>query len=276
MTFGGRAQQDATEFLEFILEVLSDELNPFRNRTVPEVTKAEELAKNQQHPLIVASSEWQRHCSFEGSIITKNMQGLHMSSIVCRRCHNTSRNIQPFTFLTIPILEPGAATLGDLLSNYYKAEEIQDFTCEQCNQKGAAVKKNQLCRLPPYLILTLSRFTFHRSAGKLRTRIDFPKKRGDCLDMSPYFIPLGPHDPEIPNLDPGIRGPFRYDCYGFIKHQGETPNSGHYIAETSHERENGKRIWYDFNDTRVKMAQNDDMDNSWGDPYILFYKRHEL
>lgn len=217
----------------------------------------------------MSRTEWQKYRSNQGSLITEYMQGLFMKTTRCNDCHHTSRAFDGFTFLTVYIQESGAQTLQNALAQQYKPEHLSDYTCEQCKKKGNVEQKTDLCRLPPYLIIQLARF---RQGGKVRTKIQFPIGSANILDMTPYCIPPDPAtEAGIPNLDTGLKGPFKYNCYGIIKHIGSNIDSGHYVAIAQSEGENGKKSWHTFNDKVVTESTSSEMDSN--EPYILFYKR---
>ena len=109
----GFAQQDSQEFLRFLLDGLSEDLNgPSKSRKKPEDLTEEQL----NNMVVVAQSEyvggrggftgegrhgtgltlslrrywWERHLSLNGSIITSTFSGQLQSTITCGTCNTTS------------------------------------------------------------------------------------------------------------------------------------------------------------------------------------------
>ncbi|RDW75252.1 hypothetical protein BP6252_06394 [Coleophoma cylindrospora] len=273
-SFGGPSQQDSAEFLEFILDILSDELNPLRNRAFPrDLTTAEEQKRAKMSALSCAREDWEKYRSHEGSLITEHMQGMWLTTTRCENCHYVSRRSSPFTNISVAIIPRGTESLTDALERQYnRTETLDDYKCDQCKVKKAATTQQQLARLPEYLVIQLNRFASQEGLAKIKTTITFPVGSQQPLDMTPYTIPAEPEEMNSPDLDDGFKGPFIYHCYATIHHIGNALSAGHYIAVTQNgEDKTGKKEWWVFNDTRLSKATIADIKSA--NTYVLFYKR---
>jgi len=48
--------------------------------------------------------------------------------------------------------------LFDMLNNFYKDEIIDDFQCENCNQKTQVNKAHRVVKFPSVLVILIKRF----------------------------------------------------------------------------------------------------------------------
>jgi hypothetical protein len=80
-------------------------------------------------------------------------------------------------------------SLDDCLQKFHKAEVLEnEMRCVKCNDLTAHIKKLEIFRPPPVMIITLKRF---RQVGnhwrKVQTSVDFPVKN---LDVSSFVTDL--------------------------------------------------------------------------------------
>lgn len=263
-TFGGNYQQDAAEFLVFILQLLDDELNS--NRHVPKDPEpsAGDMAKLvSMPPIYSAIAEWNRFFRFESSPINRLFGGQYTVSTTCERCKHCVKRWDTWIDLAIPILETRSQTLDDALKRHFAPEALDDYKCEGCGKTGGVIRTQLISRCPDYMIIDLKRATDH----KIKTQITFPL---DNLDMTPHFVSSAGSDLSKLKKEEyyGYIAPFKYKCYAVIQHEGQTIDSGHYWTLVRDIKEN---TWWEMNDNNVKetSAAKTQTANS----YILFYKR---
>lgn len=125
--------------------------------------------------------------------------------------------------------------------------------CSKCRaHQTNALRKEDIWRLPPLLIVHLKRFHFTpTSRRKLHTIVRFPL---DDLDMQPYLA----QRPDVEEEGEGglsveeVNGSASslYRLYAVIHHVGAM-SVGHYVATIKSEHD-GK--WYCFNDSRVSSG----------------------
>ncbi|KAK5605802.1 hypothetical protein CRENBAI_005625 [Crenichthys baileyi] len=246
--FSGYSQQDAQEFLRFLLDKLHTEINrrPYVKRTGkdPEQTISEE-----------ANAMWKKHLERDDSIIVDLFSGQLRSSLHCSVCSHYSNTFDVFCDLSLPI--PKKSSRGevslqeclDLFSQEEKLDKENSPMCERCNRRTECSKRLSIQRFPQVIVIHLNRFTTSRwSISKSTVSVSFPLKN---LDLGPY----GPVD----------SGSVLYDLYAICNHAG-TVNMGHYTACCLDE--NG---WCFYNDSSVtQLTENQIQTNQ---AYVLFYQR---
>ena len=130
--------------------------------------------------------------------------------------------------------------------------------CKQCETHVEALKKLDLYRLPPILVMHLKRFNYSRLwRDKISTLVDFPLAN---LDMTPYVLPHAPRT-EAPI----------YDLYAVVNHFGSM-GGGHYTAYTQHAEEGTWHLYDDSHCTPVDAEAA--LHNAAA--YVLFYKRRDV
>uniref|UniRef100_A0A3Q1JGR0 ubiquitinyl hydrolase 1 n=1 Tax=Anabas testudineus TaxID=64144 RepID=A0A3Q1JGR0_ANATE len=210
--FTGYSQQDAQEFLRFLLDKLHTEIN--RRPNIPAM--------------------WKKHLERDDSRIVDLFSGQLRSSLHCSVCSHYSNTFDVFCDLSLPIPKrssAGEVTLReclDLFSQEEKLDKENSPMCERCNRHTECTKRLSIQRFPQVIVIHLNRFTTSRwSISKSTVYVSFPLTN---LDLGPY----GPVD-----------CPVLYDLYAICNHAG-TVNMGHYTACCLDE--NG---WCFYNDCSV-------------------------
>lgn len=257
--FKSNDQQDAQEYLEFLLDGLHEDLNSHANKGKLRPLTDEEERRREKMPQQTASHlEWQRYTHQNFSVVVNWFQGQLSSRLMCLTCGTTSTTYSPFMYLSlpIPVSKRNGFTLADCLEEFVK-EEILDkddaWHCPNCRKARKATKKLTITRLPHMLIIHLKRFT-NRGLwrDKLNTMIDFPLKN---LNLTKYVPPLLPRDalgPDAPDPTVEVTPPFLYDLYGVCNHYG-TLNGGHY---TSFVRNSYNNAWNLFDDSKASFVDD--------------------
>lgn len=253
-TFSTSSQQDAQEFLEFLLDGLHEDLNPNANRTKLAPLTEQEERKRESLPIQVASRiEWGRYTHQNNSVVVNWLQGQLTSKLRCLTCETTSTTYTPFMYLSLPIPHPrpnAKFTLHDCLQEFVKEETLDGedaWNCSKCKCARKATKKLIITRMPPILIIHLKRFaTRGRWGDKLNTPIEFPLVHLNLTKYVPAPLPPQPGKPNKPE-PPETTPPFIYDLYGVVNHFG-TLSGGHY---TSYVKDNHSGTWNGFDDSKV-------------------------
>lgn len=263
--FRGYQQQDAHEFLRYMLDRLHTELllllpGKFRNDRVDEVLRGAPLAK-------------------ANSVVTSVFGGTLQSEVTCLNCRSTSKKMDPFLDLSVDIPQQFTGPvrkckdrdsgtpnchIHDCLQKFMETEELADserFYCNTCKSKQPSTKKFMIRRLPNVLCLHIKRFRWTAYARtKLDNFIEFPVTG---LDMSGYLL----------ENQSGTRlssaGSSLYDLAAVIVHHGSGTGSGHYTAFATN-----NKAWFHFNDCTVKESDYQTVCTSKA--YILFYVQREL
>lgn len=269
-TFKGYEQQDAHEFLNFLLDGLHEELNvagekaPLKPLTIPEERVQEQLTLR-----VASANQWKRYLYSNNSPITTLVQGQYLSRLACTVCGTTSTTYNAFSCLSLPIpLGRQGCTLKDCFRLFTAPEVLEGdntWHCPTCKKHQRTIKRMLISRLPHTLIVHLKRFRSggRQGSSKLETFVSYPLKQ---LDLTEFWVPsTGPEDEVV--QQGGQHAPFLYNLYAVATHTG-TLKAGHY---TSFVRR-GKNGWCYFDDTRVYrnippsnvVSQN---------AYVLFFER---
>ena len=304
--WGTEVQQDAKEFLEFLLDALHEDMNVVWARTPLRDLTPDQEARREQHPTILAAcAEWARYCHRQKSVIQDLFTGQHASRICCLTCRRTSTTFEAFNSLSVQIPSDRSTDLQSCLRAYCTTETLAGddmWACPGCKERRVATKTLTLTRAPDVLVVHFKRFSAvpGRQAKKVHTVVDFPLQG---LDLEPHMQPRltaadeglagsyrGPAaggQPPMPNqvdgfvptvkTDPAINGPFKYNAFAVLRHLGTTLTAGHYVACV---KDRAKGCWVRFNDDRVtefepaQLSRRDRLQNK--EAYLVFYERERV
>ncbi|XP_063063863.1 ubiquitin carboxyl-terminal hydrolase 21 [Engraulis encrasicolus] len=249
--FSGYSQQDAQEFLRFLLDRLHTEINRRPAKCPPSETtetkhKTIRLAEQ-------AAAMWKKHLERDDSRIVDLFSGQLRSSLHCSVCSHYSNTFDVFCDLSLPIPKRSGDTVSlkeclDLFSQVEKLDAENAPLCERCRRRTESTKRLTIQRFPKVIVIHLNRFTTSRySISKSTVCVTFPINH---LDLGPY----GPVD----------CGPVLYKLYAVCYHSG-TVNMGHYTACCRDE--DG---WWYYNDSSVQQVPEDQLQSSQA--YVLFYQ----
>jgi len=255
--FMGYNQQDAQEFLIYLLEGLHEDLNRV-------TVKKKNIISNDDGEEKISASEkarqtWKKYLERDNSKIVDMFVGQLRSALSCQTCGYTSNTLDPFWDISLPIKKSRSyggseCSLTDCF-DLFTTEEVLDGdekpTCARCKERRRCVKSFSIQKFPKLLVIHLKRFdqgSYMRS--KLSTLVDYPLRD---LDLSQYAAETG-------------GSPVCYSLYAVANHSG-TPFSGHYTAYAKHPY-SGE--WHYYNDARVSKASSSSVKSSEG--YVLFYE----
>jgi hypothetical protein len=160
-------------------------------------------------------------------------------------------------FLTLPLQVMNLANVSESFEASLVPEDYPDYQADGFG-KIPVVRTTRILESPPFLIITLQRFTYVISAGE-RTKINSKYEFPEVLDIAPITT-----DPSQSLV---------YDLIGIVQHFG-TAQAGHYV---SHVKIDGD--WRTFNDGTVSKSL-DPVASSFGghdggNAYLLFYSRRD-
>lgn len=246
--FAGYSQQDSQELLLFLMDGLHEDLNKADNRK-----RHKEENNDHLDDFKAAEHAWQKHKQLNESIIVALFQGQFKSTVQCLTCHKKSRTFEAFMYLSLPLASTSKCTLQDCLRLFSKEEKLTDnnrFYCSHCRARRDSLKKIEIWKLPPVLLVHLKRFSYDgRWKQKLQTSVDFPLEN---LDLSQYVI--GPRN----NLK-------KYNLFSVSNHYGGL-DGGHYTAYCKNA---ARQRWFKFDDHEVSDISVSSVKSSAA--YILFY-----
>ncbi|NXT16095.1 UBP2 hydrolase, partial [Prunella fulvescens] len=248
--FVGYNQQDAQEFLRFLLDGLHSEVNRVLVRPRASTDTLDHLPDDEK-----SRQMWRRYQEREDSRISDLFVGQLKSSLTCSECGYCSTAFDPFWDLSLPIPKKGygEVTLMDCLRLFTK-EDVLDGdekpTCCRCKARTRCTKKFSIQKFPKILVLHLKRFSEARiRSSKLTTFVNFPLKE---LDLREFASQSCNHAV--------------YNLYAVSNHSGTTMG-GHYTAYC---KSPVSSEWHNFNDSRVTPMSSSHVRSS--DAYLLFYE----
>ncbi|XP_049989673.1 ubiquitin carboxyl-terminal hydrolase 8 [Alexandromys fortis] len=246
--FAGSSQQDSQELLLFLMDGLHEDLNKADNRK-----RHKEENNDHLDDFKAAEHAWQKHKQLNESIIVALFQGQFKSTVQCLTCHKKSRTFEAFMYLSLPLASTSKCTLQDCLRLFSKEEKLTDnnrFYCSHCRARRDSLKKIEIWKLPPVLLVHLKRFSYDgRWKQKLQTSVDFPLEN---LDLSQYVI--GPKN--------SLK---KYNLFSVSNHYGGL-DGGHYTAYCKNA---ARQRWFKFDDHEVSDISVSSVKSSAA--YILFY-----
>ncbi|XP_075431712.1 ubiquitin carboxyl-terminal hydrolase 8 [Ascaphus truei] len=249
--FAGFSQHDSQELLLFLMDGLHEDLNKADNRKRYKEENNDHLSDSQ-----AADSAWIKHKELNESIIVALFQGQFKSTVQCLTCHKKSRTFEAFMYLSLPLPSTSKCTLQDCLKSFSKEEKLTDnnrVCCSNCKTRRDSLKKIEIWKLPPVLLVHLKRFSYEgRWKQKLQTSVDFPL---ECLDLSQYVI--------------GPKNMKKYNLFAVSNHYGGL-DGGHYTAYCKNAT---KQRWFKFDDHEVSEISPSVKTSA---AYILFYTSLDL
>ncbi|KAJ3244588.1 Ubiquitin carboxyl-terminal hydrolase 21 [Chytriomyces hyalinus] len=259
--FAGYSQQDAQEFLRFMLDGLHEDLNrvfmrPRFSYKDVDVDKLSDVDK--------ARFSWHRYHASNCGLIFDLFGGQLQSTVTCHSCNYASITFDTFWDLSLPIPKASRddavskCSLADCLAEFAAKEVLDElYRCDNCKTKVRASKRLQVYRCPEILVLHLKRFSFSRySRDKVETNVNFPLRK---LSLESIMSPTPGHDQII-----------YYDLFGISNHMGGL-GGGHYI---SHTKNWDTGLWYEKNDSIVTQVDEGRIENGLGrSSYVLFFQK---
>ncbi|XP_030572237.1 ubiquitin carboxyl-terminal hydrolase 8 isoform X1 [Drosophila novamexicana] len=242
--FRGVDQQDSHEFLTILMDWLHSDLQTLRVPRKRDIISAAEKA-------------WLEFTKSQESIIQHLFYGQIKSTVKCVTCTKESATYECFSNLSLEL--PANANfcyLHQCMDMYFSGEKIHGWNCPNCKTKRDAIKKLDISKLPPVLVVHLKRFYADPSnAGayiKKQNYLQFPLEN---LEMKPYTA----------RVESRAVTPKTYQLYAVSNHYG-TMEGGHYTAfcKSAHY---GR--WYKFDDQVVSPLDTSNVVSSAA--YILFY-----
>jgi len=263
--FHGSNQQDAQEFLSFIIDNFIEDMG-IEYPTIPrEYVVNNNWSKKQMVLNILAEKSFQNFHRKKYSILVPMFNGMGHSNIKCINCEYESNNFTPYSILGLSISKD-STSLDDCLKHYSTKEELDKdnlIKCSGCYQKTRGIKTESFWKLPKYLIINLKRFKhdmYGRVTKKDNSLIDYPLE----LDMKPY----------VDKDSKYYQKSHQYYLYGVTLHSGIMMNgfsAGHY---TSLVRNRTDKKWYYYNDdSKPEPVSTSKLVHS--NAYLLFYCRKD-
>ncbi|KAG1952557.1 ubiquitin carboxyl-terminal hydrolase 10 isoform X3 [Pimephales promelas] len=293
-------QEDAEEYLGFILNGLHEEMLALKRLISPQEDKAPTPNGPESQPGVEedpaekeegSDDEWEqvgprnktsitRQADFIRTPIT-DIFGGHIrgkkkfiehpgaahdaGSVVYQQSSKESATLQPFFTLQLDIQSEKIRTVQEALEILVARESVQGYTTKS-KQEIEISRRVTLEELPPVLVLHLKRFVFEKTGGcqKLVKNIDYPVDLEISKDL----------------LSPGVRGKtFKgqrtYRLFAVVYHHGNSATGGHYTTDVFHIGLNG---WLRIDDQTVKIINQHQVVKQTAErtAYLLYYRRLDL
>ncbi|XP_037342599.2 ubiquitin carboxyl-terminal hydrolase 40 [Pungitius pungitius] len=160
------------------------------------------------HSLVGTTGSTFIHQLYHGTIV---------NSIVCKDCGNISQRQEDFLDLTVCVC--GVSSLEEALWNMFVEEELFQgnnlYRCAQCDRLVTAAKSAKLKKLPPFMTMSLLRFSFDFAKCeryKETGRYSFPLS----INLQPFCEETDAEDSD-----------YSYELFSVIIHKGGC-YGGHY------------------------------------------------
>ncbi|EKX52348.1 hypothetical protein GUITHDRAFT_161377 [Guillardia theta CCMP2712] len=242
--FRGYQHQDAHEFMNYLLNQITEELH----------MEAKELAPHSVDRTPEMPKTWVQNI-FEGTLTNETR---------CLNCETVTNRDEAFLDLSLEIEENSSIT--SCLRNFSGIETLnkQDkFYCEKCCSLQEAHKSIRVKRTPNILALHLKRFKYVESVGRLKKlshRVVFPVE----LKLNNTTDAAADEDAF-------------FNLFAVVVHVGSGMNHGHYVCLIKiHEQ------WFHFDDDTVEGVDDSHLHSVFGSAqegggnysgYILFYQK---
>ncbi|KAF1792774.1 Ubiquitin specific protease domain [Phytophthora cactorum] len=251
--FTGYDQQDAQEFLRFLLDGLHEDLNRVKKKPAYYEIKDRQKPRTEMCRTILEVLPGTEH------------QRLR-SEIRCETCNHRSLCFDVFWDLSLPVpKKSGKNSAMRISSGFFSGGRTASATSDTAANSTSGGMSIHDC-LKAYTEQELlsddaayyapSRFSYSTfSRDKVSTSISFPAQ---SLDIAEYCA-----------SDAVVDGSTLYDLTGIVHHMGSL-NGGHYTAECLNA---DTQEWFDFNDGSVTAIRKPELCSS--SAYMLFYQRRE-
>ncbi|THU63350.1 hypothetical protein C4D60_Mb01t14860 [Musa balbisiana] len=268
---GRPRQEDAQEFLSFVMDQMHDELLKLEGYMSDAI--------GSQAPLISSAEDdgWETVGPKNKSAVTRTQSfvpsqlsgifGGQLRSLVKARGNKASATVQPFLLLHLDIFPEAVHTIEDALHLFSAPETLEGYKAS-AGKAGvvSASKSVKIQKLSKIMILHLMRFSYgSKGSTKLHKPVHFPLElvlgRELLVSSSSEFINLL-HQERFYS----IQGR-RYELVATITHHGREPSKGHYTADARYS--NG--VWLRYDDATVTAVTTNKVLHDQA--YVLFYKQ---
>ncbi|CAF0786761.1 unnamed protein product [Adineta steineri] len=241
----GTQQQDAHEFLVFLLDTLHEDLNQTTRPRIEEL-KPENYKTDRQ----LAEATKHAFHLHNKSIIIDLFYGLFKSTTICLSCTYNSIRFEAFVIISVPIPPLRQCSLDDCLDLFREFEHLRGedrYECSHCKRLSEKKRRLDIWELPKIFIVHFKRFRLQQAHYiKNETLIRYPTSN---IDFSRWS--------QTPS-------PSKYSLVSVVNHFGSM-NSGHYTSYCN----DGKQ-WYYCDDQSIRSADTRELEHNVN-AYLLFY-----
>jgi ubiquitin C-terminal hydrolase len=211
--FGHHMQQDAHEYISYLLDQFHEELS------VSVVFESEEKTMDS-----MAQKAWNHFLLKKTSIIVDTFFGMLRKTVICSQCQTKTYQWELFNSLKVPC--EGTSLYEWICKEVNEVTDINEYKCDSCNGKYPAKKYSHIWKLPKHLFIVLDRFQKH--GMKIMTTCPLV----EILSLSNYYADE-------------VRSDVKYELCGIVDHHGAHMYSGHYTTQFKHPL---SKEWWHFDD----------------------------
>ncbi|KZV54452.1 hypothetical protein F511_09767 [Dorcoceras hygrometricum] len=254
---GRPRQEDAQEFLSFILHQMHDELLKLEGQPQLDGRKPSLVS-------ISEDDEWETVGPKNTSAVTRTQNfnpselseifGGQLRSVVKAKGNKASATVQPFLLLHLDISHESIRTIEDALHSFSAPETLEEYRASSTGKAGpvAARKSVKIQSLPKIMILHLMRFSYNsHGSTKLHKPVYFPLELVLSRDLLVSTASEGR----------------KYKLVSSITHHGREASKGHYTADVCHLNNQ----WLRFDDASVSAITTSKVLHDQA--YVLFYEQ---
>ncbi|KAK8779433.1 ubiquitin-specific protease 12/46 [Amblyomma americanum] len=277
--FDNYMQQDAHEFLNYLLNTIADILQAEKQQGSQANSKGNKCTSDGAHPpggpMASAGATQSAQNQAGGTQPPKPeptwvhdiFQGTLTNETRCLNCETVSSKDEDFLDLSVDVSQNTSIT--HCLRGFSNTETLcseHKYYCENCCSKQEAQKRMRVKKLPMILALHLKRFKYTEQQNrhtKLSYRVVFP------LELRLFNTSDDAYNPDR-----------MYDLVAVVIHCGSGPNRGHYISIVK-----SHGLWLLFDDDIVDKIDASAIEDFYGltsdtpktseSGYILFYQSRE-
>ncbi|XP_021759803.1 ubiquitin carboxyl-terminal hydrolase 24-like isoform X1 [Chenopodium quinoa] len=257
--FSGRTrQEDAQEFLSFVMDQMHDELLKLGGQNSGMAARKSSLVSSSE------DDEWETVGPKNKSAVTRTQSfvpselsaifGGQLKSVVKAKGNKASATIQPYLLLHLDIFPEAVHTIEDALRQFCAQEALEGYRASNTGKAGlvTASKSVKIQTLSKIMILHLMRFSYgSQGSTKLHKPVHFPL---EFVLISQLLV------------SPTTEGR-KYKLVATITHHGRDPSKGHYTADACYP--DGQ--WIRFDDASVTPVPTSKVLHDQA--YVLFYKQ---
>ncbi|XP_042000321.1 ubiquitin carboxyl-terminal hydrolase 24-like isoform X2 [Salvia splendens] len=258
---GRPRQEDAQEFLSFVMHQMHDELLKLDGQVPNGNGKTASLVSSTDDES--EDDSWETVGSRNKTTITRTQSflpsklssifGGQLKSVVKAEGNKASATIQPFILLHLNICPESICTVDDALKLFSEPETLEGYRISAAGKAEVvtASKSVKILELSEIMVLHLMRFSYgSQGSTKLHKTVRFP------LEL------LVGHELLASSTEAK-----RYELVATITHHGRDPSKGHYTADALHP--NG--TWLRYDDASVTPIPKSKVLHDQA--YVLFYKQ---
>ncbi|KAG2238269.1 hypothetical protein Bca52824_092481 [Brassica carinata] len=256
---GRPRQEDAQEFLSFIMDQMHDELLKLKEVS-PKLTASKSSVVTSAND---EDDEWETVGPKNKSAVTRTQSfvpselsdifGGQLRSVVKGKSKD-SATVQPYLLLHLDIHPGAVSTIEDALHLFSVPEDLEGYRASVTGKAGvvSARKSIKIQKLSKIIILHLMRFSYgNQGSTKLHKPVHFPLE----LNLGRYLL-VSPSN-----------GGLKYELVATITHRGRDPSKGHYTTDAR--RKNNQ--WLRFDDASVTAVGTKQVLHDQA--YVLFYRQ---